>query len=122
MKTRNLTQSHAQNDPINRRIHGFLFCDFEDKDGVQDVISPYSLDQFLISDSPRKRKHVKKVKKSKESQIVVSRQFDFTRKSKGQFPSRRTFRFIEKLGVTIGSNGPSRSMVQMMHRLVNRCN
>ena len=60
MKTRNLTQSHAQNDPINRRIHGFSFCDFKDEDVIQDVISPYSLDQFLISNTPRMRKRVKK--------------------------------------------------------------
>ena len=42
------------------------------KFGIQDVISPYSLDQFLISNTPRTQKHVKKVKKSKDSQIVVS--------------------------------------------------
>ena len=47
------------------------------------MISPYSLDQFLISNTPQTRKRVKKVKKSKDSQIGVSRQFDFTRKSKG---------------------------------------
>ena len=44
MKTRNLSQSRARNDPINHRIHGFSFRDFEDKDRIQDVISPYSLD------------------------------------------------------------------------------
>ena len=77
IKTHNLTQSRARNDPINRRIHGFLFRDFEDKDGIQDVISPNSLDQFLISNTPWTRKRVKKLKKSKDSQIVVSRQFDF---------------------------------------------
>ena len=80
------------------------------KIGIQDVISPYSLDQFLISYTPRTRKRVKKLKKSKDSWIVVSRQFDFTWKSKGKFPSRRTFRFIEELGVIVGSNG-SRSRV-----------
>ena len=87
MKTCNLTQSCTQNDPINRRIHGFSFRDFEYEDGIQDVISPYSLDQFLISNTPRTQKHVKKVKKSKDSQILVSRQFDFSRKSKAGFPS-----------------------------------
>ena len=40
MKTRNLTQSSPRNDPINHRMHGFSFRDFEDEDGVQDVISP----------------------------------------------------------------------------------
>ena len=30
-KTRNLTQSCARNDPIDCRIKGFLFCDFENK-------------------------------------------------------------------------------------------
>ena len=107
MITRNLTQSRTRNDVINRRIHGFSFRDFEGKDGIQDVISPYSLDQFLISNTPRMRKCVKKAKKSKDSHIVVSRQFDFTQKSKGEFLSQRTFEFIEELGVTIGSNGPS---------------
>ena len=90
MKTHNLTQSRAQNNPINRRIYGFSFRDFEDEDGIQDVISPYSLDQFLISNTPRTWKHVNKLKKSKDSQIVVSRQFDFARKSKGHLPSRST--------------------------------
>ena len=83
MKTCNLTQIRAQNDPINRQIHDFSFRDFEDEGDIQDVISPYSLYQFLISNTPRTRKRVKKVKKSKNSQIVVTRQFDFTQKSKG---------------------------------------
>ena len=73
MKTCNLTKSRARNDPINHHIHGFSFRDFEDKDGIQDVIYPYSLDQFLNSNTPRTRKHVKKVKKSKDSKILVSR-------------------------------------------------
>ena len=30
-KTHNLTQSHARNDPIDHRIEGFLFCNFEYK-------------------------------------------------------------------------------------------
>ena len=76
MKTGNLTQSRAKNDLINRRIHGYSFHDLEDEEGVQDVISPYSLDQILISNTPRMWKPVNKLKKSKDSQIVVSRQFD----------------------------------------------
>ena len=76
MKTRNLTQSRARIDPINLRIHNYSFRDFEDKNDVQDVISPYSLDQILISNTPQTQKLVKKLKKSKDSQIVVSRQFD----------------------------------------------
>ena len=121
MKIHNLTQSRARNDPINRRIHGFSFHDFEDEDGIQDVISPYSLDQFLISNTPRTQKQVKKVKKSKDSQIVVSRQFDFTRKFKGGSPSQRIVLFIRILGVTVGSNSPSRSTLQMTRLLTNRC-
>ena len=31
MKTHNLTQSRARNDPINRWMHGYSFCDFEDE-------------------------------------------------------------------------------------------
>ena len=73
MKTRNLTQSRAWNDPINRRMHGYSFRDFEDKDDVQDVVSLYSLDQFAISNTLQMRKHVKKGKKSNDAWIVVSR-------------------------------------------------
>ena len=87
MKTRTLIQSHARNDPINRRMHGYSFRNFEDEDGIQDVISPYSLNQFVISSTPWTRKCVKKAKKSKDSQILVSRQFDFAQRSKGRFPS-----------------------------------
>ena len=67
MKTRNITQSSSRNDPINRRIHGFLFPDFEDEDGVQDVISPYPLDQFSISNTPWRQKCVKEGKKSNDA-------------------------------------------------------
>ena len=96
MKTCNLTQSRARNDPINRRIHGFSFHDFEDKDGIQDVISPNSLGQILISGTPRTRKHVKKAKKSIDYRILVSRQFDFTRKSKGSFFVAKNIEFMEE--------------------------
>ena len=76
MKTHNLTQSRARNDPINRRIHGFLFHDFEDEDSIQDVISSYPLDQFLISNTPWTRKCVKNAKKLIDAWFMVSRQFD----------------------------------------------
>ena len=56
MTTRNLTQSRARNDPINHQSHGFSFRDFENEDGIQDVISPNSFDQILISCTPRTRK------------------------------------------------------------------
>ena len=96
MKTRNLTQSRDRNDRINRRIHGYSFRDLEDEDGIQDIISSYSFDQFLISNTSRMRKHIKKAKKSKDSEIMVSRYFNFTQKSKGSSSSRRTFGFIEE--------------------------
>ena len=65
MKTRNLTQSRAQNDTINRQIHGFSFCNFKDEDGIQNVIYPHSLDQILISNTPRTQKRLKKLKNQK---------------------------------------------------------
>ena len=76
MKTRNLTQISLRNDPINRQMHGFSLRDFEDEDGVQDVISPYPLDQFLISSTPQTQKCVKKGKKLIDAWIVISKQFD----------------------------------------------
>ena len=71
MKTRNLTQSRARNDLINRRIHGYSFHDFKDEDDIPDVISPNSLDQILISNTPRTQKRVKKLKKSKSEDYGV---------------------------------------------------
>ena len=82
MKTCNLTQSRARKDRINHRIYGYSFRDFEDEDDIQDVISPYSLDQILISNTPLMRKQVEKLKKLKYSQIVVFRQFDFLKNSR----------------------------------------
>ena len=72
---------------------------------IQNVISPYSLDQFLISSTPWTRKRVKRGNKSNDSQIVVSRQFNFTRKSKGKFPSRRAFGFYRRIGRNHRING-----------------
>ena len=75
------------------------------KIGIQDVISPYSLDQFFDFKCSSNAETVKNVKKSIDSQIVVSRQFDFTKKSKGEFPSQRTFGFIEDFGRNRRMNG-----------------
>ena len=107
MKTRNLTQSSPQNDPINRRMHGFSFRDFKDEDGVQDMISPYPLDQFLISSTPRTQKRVEKGKKSIDSRILVSRQFDFTQKSKGKFCFTKNTQIYRRIGRNRRSHGPS---------------
>ena len=79
-------------------MHGFSFRVFKDEDGIQDVISPYPLDQFSISNTPRMREQVKKGKKLIGSRIVVSRQFDFTRKSKGEFPFAKNSSIYKKIG------------------------
>ena len=62
--------------------------------GIQDVISPSPLDQFLISCTPWMQKRMKKGKKSVDSRIVASRQFDFTQKSKGNFRFTKNISFI----------------------------
>ena len=90
MKQRNLAQSSLWNDLINSRMHGFSFRNFEDEDQVQDVISPHSFNKISISNAPRTRKRVKKRNKSMDTWILVSKQFIFTKKYKGKFPSRRT--------------------------------
>ena len=94
MKTRNLTQSSLRNDPINCPIHSFSFRNFEDEDGIQGVISPHSFNQFSISSTRQTQKRVKKRKKSVDSRIVVSTQFDFTKKSKGVFSVAKNIGFI----------------------------
>ena len=71
MKTRNLTQSSLRNDPINRRMHGFSFRIFEDEIEVQDVISPKSLDQTLISSIPWMRKYIKNIRNQMALEIGV---------------------------------------------------
>ena len=69
MKTRNLTQSSIRNDHINCRMHLFSFRIFEDEIEVQDVISPRSLDQNLISSTPWTQKCIKSMKKSNNTRI-----------------------------------------------------
>ena len=76
-------------------IHSTIF---EDEDDIQDVISLYSLDQFLISNTPRTRKHVKKRKKLNDALIVVSRQFDGSRKSKSEFPFAKNIWIYRRIG------------------------
>ena len=56
MKTNNLTQISLRNDPINPRMQGFSFRIFEDKSGVQDLISSNCLDQTLKLNIQWKRK------------------------------------------------------------------
>ena len=107
MKTRNLTQSRARNDPINCRIHGYSFRDFEDEDDIQDVLSSYYLDQIHISNTPWMEKRVKKLKKSKDSQIVVSRQFGLLENLRMVLCREEHSNILMKLGVTVGCVGSS---------------
>ena len=101
MKTRNPTQSHAQNDPINRRIHGFSFRDFKDEDDIQDVISPHSLDQFLISNTPRMRKCVKKERNQLTLELWCLDISINLENPSVSFRSRRTVLFIHLLQIGI---------------------
>ena len=102
-------------------MHGFSFRVFEDEVEVQDVISPRSLDQILISNAPRMRKCIKKRFKPMDAWIVVSKQFNFTQKSKGVFVHEEQFYLKRKRGITVRSTVDSRSMVTMERLLVNRC-
>ena len=71
MKTCNLTLSSLQNDPMNRWMHGFLFRVFEDEFEVQDVISPLSFDQTLISCSPWMQKCIKNIRNQMAHELSV---------------------------------------------------
>ena len=71
MKTRSLTQISLRNDLINRRMHGFSFRVFEDEIEVQDVISPSSLDQTLISSSLWMRKCIKNTRNQTAHEMGV---------------------------------------------------
>ena len=101
MKTRNLTQSSLQNDPINCRMHGFSFRVFEDEIEVQNVISSRSLNQNLISSTPWTWKCVKNMKKSNDTRIGCLDNSNFSKIQGPSFPSRRTRYLKEKLGATV---------------------
>ena len=71
MKTRNLTQSSLRNDPINRWMHGFSLRVYEDEIEVQDGISPFSLNQTMISSIPWMRKCIKNTRNQLALEIGV---------------------------------------------------
>ena len=101
MKTRNLTQSSLRNDPINRRIHGFLFRVFEDEIEVQDVISPLSFDQTLISSIPWLRKCIKNTRNQMAHELG-GWTVQISRKFKGCSSIAKNIDFIEIiLGATV---------------------
>ena len=107
MKTHNLTQISLQNDPINRRMHGFSFCIFVDKIEVQDMISPLSLslDQIPISSAPRMRKSIKNAMKSNGTRIGVWI-IRISRRFKGAFFRREEHVFKEVIsGATVWQRG-----------------
>ena len=118
MKTRNLTQSSLQNDPINRPMHGFSFPVFEDKIEVQDVISPLYLDQILISSIPSTQKRVKNMKKSNWHLNWCQDSSNFSKVQGRVFLLRRSRYLKEKLGLTVRWRGASRSTVSMKCRLI----
>ena len=118
MKTRNLTQSSLRNDPINHRMHGFSFRIFEDEIEVQDVISPRSLDQILISGTPWMQKRVKNMKKSNDTRIGCLDSLNFSKIQGRNFRSRRTVYLKGKLGVTVDLMDSSRSTVAMRRPLI----
>ena len=45
--------------------------------GSQELISPYSLNEISLSNTPWMQKLIKKRREVKDSRIVVSRQFDY---------------------------------------------
>ena len=98
MKTRNLTQSSLQNDPINLRMHGFSFRIFEDKIEVQDVISPRSLDQIPISSAPRMRKCIKNTMKLNGTRIGSMGGSNFSKIQGQSFPFAKNIAFIGEIG------------------------
>ena len=76
MKARNITQSRLEMIQLIAGFMAFHSTISKTKICVRDVISLDSFDQILISCTLRTQKWVRKLKKSKDSQIVLSRQFD----------------------------------------------
>ena len=99
-------------------MHGFSFRVFEDKIEVQDVISPRSLDQISISSTPWTRKRVKNARKSNDTRIVVSRQFNYIENSRAVFYVEEQFNLKGNLGLTIDLMDSSRSTVAMKRMLI----
>ena len=66
MKTRNLTQIHARNDPINRRMHGYSFHDFEDRNWHSRCdfsLLPRSISDFKCSSDAKTCQEGKEIKR-----------------------------------------------------------
>ena len=99
-------------------MHSFSFRIFEDEIEVQDVISPRSLDQIPISSTPWTRKRVKNAKKSNDTQIVMSRQFDYLENSRAVFSVEEQVNLKEILGVTVDLMDSSQSTVTMRRLLI----
>ena len=67
------------------------------------------------------RKRVKKLKKSKDSQIVVSRKFYLLKNPRVVLRREEHSNLYMILGVTVGCNGSSQSTAEMTRCLVNYC-
>ena len=73
MKTRFLTQDSARIDKISRQNKAILFLNSKTIVGIQESISPYSLNKISLSNTPWMRKLIYKRLEARDSRIVVSR-------------------------------------------------
>ena len=102
-------------------MHGFSFHIFDDEIEVQDVISPFSLDQILISSIPWMRKCIKNTRSQMAYEMGVWT-VRISQNFKGPFFRCEEQLFKDRiLGVTVDLTNASRSMVAMRRPLVNRC-
>ena len=130
IKTRNLTRSHARNDPINHWIQGFSLRDFRNEVRRSRLISSDSFHPILIFnlpltrkwaeeerssafkidffwffppnlDLPLTRKWVQKRKNLRDSRTVVSRQFELLKNPRMVFRREEHFNLWAKLGITV---------------------
>ena len=98
MKTLYLTQSRAQNDPINCQIQGLSFRDFKNK------VLRSRCDFFLFSQPIIDFKHSLDTEmsledeNSRDSHIVVSKHFDFLENRRTAFRVKEHFNYIGNFG------------------------
>ena len=121
MKSRNLTQSSLHNDPINFWMQGFSFRIFEDKSGVEDVISFFSFDQSLISRVQLKQKRVKITLKQTTRDLVENTLQIWRIFPNMFFVSKNGFYKSENYVQPLDLMDSSRWTAPIGHQLMNRC-
>ena len=101
-KTHNLTHDSDRNDPIDLCIKGFSLRDFKyDRRHSRGKFSLFYRQNFIFNHSVDAEMSLEVIG-TRDSRMLASRQFDYSKTSKNDLHRRRTSQFITNLGITVG--------------------